>query len=140
METVSSTWFPVLSTIPILNPYVANHTPFFCLFCFCNRPSSLLRFGRLQLYCFRSFANHWLLGYDSFCASRRYIFHKGETTREFDHKPNYGLLLHSSMSTGHSLYNRLCNWGSLWHLHKFIEYYRIVALLPVIPLGIRNNW
>ena len=30
--------------------------------------------------------------------------------------------------------------GSLGPLGKFIEYCRIVALLPVIPLGIRNNW
>ena len=30
--------------------------------------------------------------------------------------------------------------GSLRPLGKFIEYCIIVAVLPVIPLGIRNNW
>ena len=30
--------------------------------------------------------------------------------------------------------------GFLGPLCKFIEYCRIVALLPVISLGIRNNW
>ena len=30
--------------------------------------------------------------------------------------------------------------GFLGPLGKFIEYCRIVALLPFIPLGIRNNW
>ena len=30
--------------------------------------------------------------------------------------------------------------GYLGPLGKFIEYCRITALLPVIPLGIRNNW
>ena len=35
---------------------------------------------------------------------------------------------------------RLCNKGSLRPLGKFIEHCKIVALLPVIPLGIRNNW
>ena len=30
--------------------------------------------------------------------------------------------------------------GFLGPLCKFIEYCRIVALLPVIPLGIMNNW
>ena len=30
--------------------------------------------------------------------------------------------------------------GYLGPLGKFIEYCRIIALLPVIPLGIRNNW
>ena len=30
--------------------------------------------------------------------------------------------------------------GSLGPLGKFIEYCRIVAVLPVIPFGIMNNW
>jgi hypothetical protein len=30
--------------------------------------------------------------------------------------------------------------GYLGPLGKFIEYCRMTALLPVIPLGIRNNW
>ena len=30
--------------------------------------------------------------------------------------------------------------GFLGPLCKFIDYCRIVALLPVIPLGIMNNW
>ena len=30
--------------------------------------------------------------------------------------------------------------GYLGPLGKFIEYCRITALLPIIPLGIRNNW
>ena len=30
--------------------------------------------------------------------------------------------------------------GFLGSLCKFIDYCRIVALLPVIPLGIMNNW
>ena len=35
-----------------------------------------------------------------------------------------------------SVFTRLCNYRSLESLGKFIEYCRIVALLPVIPLVI----
>ena len=40
----------------------------------------------------------------------------------------------------HFMQGRLCKQGSLGPLCKFIEYCRIIELIPVIPLGIRNNW
>ena len=62
-----------------------NETPFL----------SILSFGGLQQY-FRSYANHLSLCYDCFCAARRYIHHKAETTDEFEKELSYDTLLHSS--------------------------------------------